>query len=405
MEHTMTPSQKSLSRRYLVYRFFTNMWFIGAVWLYFYRIFINDQQVGLLDAGAFAIGLLAEVPSGALADKFGRDRLVKLGHILAGTGMLIQAFGGGFLPLFAGQAITMIGVAFASGADEALFFERLKFDRRTTLWRRLMTRGTQVALVASVFATVTGGLLHAVNPHIPWIITGIAFIAAAAVIWPVKELRTEKKKQSATEEIADYIQDIRTGFRQFRLPKLWIYVPIIITVQALFYTVDWGLLRLILLDRFEFSPFWGAIAVASSSLLTVGVLSYVHKHAEKLHEKQVIVAVALSAVASLLLSLADIGIWGYVVIVTLHVGEQILQPFMSEVLNNHAPENQRATVLSVASFLKSLPYVVLAPIIGYLSMTNNIEYFLVGWSLLILIATGMYVVLKKRDSRIIFPRN
>ena len=123
----MTENQRWLSRKYLAYQLFTNMWFMGAVWLYFYRIFVTDQQVGIFDGLAFAIGLIAEVPSGALADRFGRDKIVKLGQVLIAAGLFTQAFGSAFIPFLVGQSITMIGVAFASGADDALFFEQLNF--------------------------------------------------------------------------------------------------------------------------------------------------------------------------------------------------------------------------------------------------------------------------------------
>ena len=156
----MTGNQKSLSKRYILYRFFTHTFFMGAVWLYFYRIFISDQQVGILDGMAFAIGLLAEVPSGALADKFGRSKVIKVGQLLAGLGFFMQAFGSGFIPFFVGQAITMIGISFMSGADDALFFAKLNFDKNSLHWRKLLTRGSQASLIASVFALIIGGFLH-----------------------------------------------------------------------------------------------------------------------------------------------------------------------------------------------------------------------------------------------------
>ncbi|HTE22330.1 MAG TPA: MFS transporter [Candidatus Limnocylindria bacterium] len=396
----MTSEQAWLSKKYLVYKFLTNLWFVGAVWLYFYRIFITDQQVGVLDGMAFAIGLIAEVPSGALADKFGRDKMVRLGQILAGSGLLIQAAGSSFMPFFVGQAIMMIGVAFVSGADEALFFERLKFDRESINWRKLVTRGSQVALVGTLIAIVAGGVLHNINPRIPWLLTGLSFIISAMLVWSVKDERIKDARQSFSAEFKSYFVDIKTGFAEFRLPKLWIYVPIILTVQGLFYTTGYGLLRLVLLDRFTFSPFLGSVAVASSSLLTILLLSYMHKNAERLSEKKVLTLISLSAAAGLLLSLANIGLWGYIVIFALYAGEHVLQPFMSEILNYHAPERQRATVLSVASFLKSLPYVVLAPIIGYLNTNGKLHYFLVGWAVLIFVAVFIYLSKKKADEKI-----
>ena len=396
----MTNEQGSLAKKYLVYKVFTNLWFVGAVWLYFYRLFITDQQVGVLDGMAFAIGLLAEIPSGALADRFGRDKLARLGQVLAGTGILIQAAGSSFIPIFVGQAVMMIGVSFASGADEALFFDKLRFKKESVHWRKLVTRGLQFALVGTLIATIGGGLLHQLNPRLPWVLNGISFIIAAAVIWSVKDERPKIARQKFKAEVRAYFSDIKVGFSQFTKPKLWIYVPIILTVQGLFYTVGYGLLRLVLLSRFHFSALVGSIVIASSSLITVGVLGLMHKHASSLSEKRVISVIALSAALSLLFSVADIGYLGYVIILALYIGEHALSPFISETLNYHVSEEQRATVLSVASFMKTLPYVLLAPLIGSLNTHGHLEYFLLAWAILITVSVLFYVSLKKRDVKI-----
>jgi MFS family permease len=396
----MSPNQNWLSKKYLYYRLFTNLWFLSAVWLYFYRIYITDQQVGFLDGMAFAIGLLAEIPSGALADKFGRDRLVRLGQILTGGGLLVQAFGSSFIPFFVGQTIMMIGVSFVSGADEALFFEKLNFDRSSPRWRKLLTRGSQIALIGTLFATIAGGWLHTVNPRIPWILTGGSFFVSAMFIWSVKDERAKTSRKKFIPELRDYLLDIKTGLYQFRLPKLWIYVPIIITVQGLFYTAGYGLLRIVLLDRFSFSPFWGAVIVALSSILTIGLLTLMHKHAHRLSEKKVLVFISISAALGLLLSLANIGYWGFLVILVIYAGEHILHPFMSETINYHTSDKQRATVLSVASFLKTLPYVILAPTIGFLNTKGKLNYFLIIWALLIYVAVFIYLVKKRADDKI-----
>ena len=398
MDKELTPNQRKLSRTYLVYRALTGLWFVSAVWLYFYRLFITDQQVGILDGFAFAIGLIAEVPSGALADRFGRDKMVKLGQLLAGSGFLIQAFGSNFVPFFVGQAIMMIGVSFVSGADEALFFEKLNFNRASVNWRKLMTRGSQVTLAAALVATIAGGLLNGINPRIPWALTGLALISSIFIMWSIKDTRPEKTKRRVSIELREHLISIKEGFAQFLTPKLRLYVPIIIAVQGLFYTFGWGLLRLILLDRFHFSPFLGSVAIATSGLVTVGILAVMHKYAEKISERRVLALISLTAAASLLLSIADIGMWGYVVILTLYAGERTLHPFMSEVLNNRIEERQRATVLSVASFLYTLPYVALAPIIGSLSTRGHLEYFLIVWAFLIFTSVVLYLLFKKKDT-------
>jgi MFS family permease len=396
----MTQNQRWLSRKFLIYKFLTNLWFVGAVWLYFYRLFITDREIGILDGTAFAIGLFAEVPSGVLADKYGRDKMVKVGQVLAGGGLLIQAFGTSFVPFVVGQAIMMIGVSFVSGADEALFFDKLQFNKTSVEWRKLITKGTQVALIGSTVAIIAGGWLHSFDPRIPWILTGLSFISSVFLIWPIKEVRPVKEKQKLLSELKEQLGSIRLGFLEFITPKLFLYVPIIVVTQGLFYTAGWGLLRLVLLDRFYFSPFAGSIVIATSSLITVGILAHMHKYADSMSEKRVLTLISVLAGSSLLLSVANIGMWGYFVILALYVGEHVLQPFMSEVLNYRTGEDRRATVLSVSSFLRTLPYVGLAPIIGYLNTQDKLEYFLIAWAILIGLATAFYLFLKKRDAQI-----
>lgn len=401
MKQELSKNQKWLSKKYLGYKFLTNLFFASAVWLYFYRIFINDRQIGILDGLAFAIGLIAEIPSGALADKFGRDKMVKLGQFLAGSGFLIQAFGSSFIPFFVGQTIMVTGIAFVSGADEALFFEKLKFDRKSFNWRKLVTRGSQVSLISLLTTAVIGGWLHNINPRIPWILTGLSFISSVFLIWSIKDTRVEKNKEKVSVEMKKYLISIKSGFAKFGTPKLWFYVPIIITVQGLFYTSGWGLLRLILLDRFHFSPFLGSLVIASNGVIAVGILALMHKYAEKISEKKVITLVSLLSAFGLLLSVPDIGMWGYVVIFILYAGEHTFYPFMSEIINHQVDdENQRATVLSVASFLRALPYVVLAPIIGALNTKGRLEYFLIVWAVLICLSITVYLVSRKKDLQV-----
>ena len=159
----MDDSQKSLSRRFLAYRFFLNLWFIEAVWLYFYRLYMNDAQIGVLDAAAFGVGLLAEVPSGALADRFGRSRIVRIGIIIAGLGLALQAFGG-FWSILLFQMLVMIGFSFISGADEALFFDKLNFKKESAHWRRLITRSAQAAYAACIMHHCNSiGRIHVSN--------------------------------------------------------------------------------------------------------------------------------------------------------------------------------------------------------------------------------------------------
>lgn len=399
----MTDQQKSLSRKYLVYKVFTNLWFLSAVWLYFYRIFITDQQVGILDSIAFAIGLIFEVPSGALADKFGRDKVVKLGHILSGSGLILQGISSSFVMFVIGQSIMMIGISFVSGANDALFFENLNFDKNSTNWRKLVTRSSQVALIASLAATLSGGYLHEINVRIPWVLTGTSLAFSTIVIWSVKDDRLKKERGKFFDELNDYFEDIKIGFSQFKSKNLWFYVLFIIAVEGLFYTFGYGILKMILLDRFDFSPSQGSVVLAFSSIATILILYIFNKYIDKISEKLIFIAIGIAAALALIFSNFEIGIFGAFVILVIYAGEHLLTPILSEVLNNNSPEEKRATVLSVASFLKTLPYIGLAPLIGYLSTVNKLEYFFTAWAVLIFGSLVLYIVFKRKDTKVEIP--
>jgi ABC-type nitrate/sulfonate/bicarbonate transport system permease component len=52
----------------------------------------------------------------------------------------------------------------------------------------------------------------------------------------------------------------------------------------------------------------------------------------------------------------------------------------------------------VASFLKVLPYVALAPIIGFLNEQGSLEIFLIAWAILSVVAWVYYFAAKKKDN-------
>lgn len=396
----MTPQQKQLSTKFLVYRFFLNLWFVEAIWLYFYRLYMNDAQIGLLDAAAFGIGLLAEIPSGALADKFGHARIAKLGIVIAALGLSLQAVGG-FWPILLFQVLVMIGFSFISGADEALFFEKLRLDKHSVEWRRLVTKAGQAAYAAAVIGIPLGGFLYQMNHELVFVLNGFTILVSGILIWGIRDEKLKRTKQKVTREFKEYMGTIKEGFRAFSHKNLRIYVPLIMTVQGVLYIFNWGLLKIILMDRFHFSEQFGGVVLGVGCLLVVLILYLMQRYAERFHEKRILTVLSMLVAGSLLVSVPDIGLFGIAVIFILYAGDGVFYPFLSDVLNKHAPNNQRATILSVASFLKVLPYVILAPLIGLLNMQGKLHWFLIGWTALIMMAWAYYIVSKRRDEVIL----
>lgn len=382
----LTEEQARLSRRFLVYRVLTNLWFWEGIWIYYYRLFITDQQIGLVDAAAFSVGLLAEIPSGAIADVIGRHRLVRLGHVLVACGILIQGLAlEGWMLLF-GLTLMMIGMAFASGSDEALFFQRLNFPSDSIHWKRLVAKSTQYGLLATVIAVAVGAWLYTFNPRLPALLTGVAFAIAAGSIWTLRD--TRPRKPASIRDVRHTIRAARTevvtGFRQFAQPPLRTFALVILVLNGLYYAFGWGVLKLFLVARFTFTESQSGLLLAGLTLLTAFSLQYYLRHAERMHERPVLIVLVLSASAALVASVFPIGYYGVLVLAALKIGEAVMVPVVSHGVNYRVAESQRSTALSVASTLRSLPYVALAPLIGYLNGNDQLQYFLIGWTVLLL---------------------
>ena len=120
----LTPAQRRLQKRFLLYRFLKGAWLINAIWLYSYRLFMNDAGAGLIGTITILVGLFAEIPSRALADKFGHGRVAKVGLVITAVGIAGMALSG-FAYILIFNLFFFIGIALTSGADEALFYEKL----------------------------------------------------------------------------------------------------------------------------------------------------------------------------------------------------------------------------------------------------------------------------------------
>jgi MFS family permease len=68
----------------------TGSFFCAPIWLFFFTKYISLGEVGIADWGAVVAAWIAEVPSGILADRFGRRRLIVIAMVLSGLGIGLQ---------------------------------------------------------------------------------------------------------------------------------------------------------------------------------------------------------------------------------------------------------------------------------------------------------------------------
>ncbi len=154
-------------RRFVVFRLFYSARFYYPVFtILFLDYGLTLAQFALLNmAWALAI-VVAEVPSGALADIVGRRRLVIFAALMMVLEMSLLAFVpmGASSLLFAvfllNRLISGLSEAAASGADEALAYDSLKALGREDDWSHLLEKTSRVVSIGFFFTMISGAFVY-----------------------------------------------------------------------------------------------------------------------------------------------------------------------------------------------------------------------------------------------------
>lgn len=87
---------------------------------------MNLAQVGIWAGISTVTVILMEVPTGGLADSWGRARTFSLANVIISISILLMTFGPGLSSLYFGAALFGLGRALSSGSLDAWFIDALK---------------------------------------------------------------------------------------------------------------------------------------------------------------------------------------------------------------------------------------------------------------------------------------
>ncbi len=182
--------------RYFVYTALKGFGFglFVAVWV----IYLQQQrglslsQAALIDVTFFVAAAFAEVPTGIVADRFGRKSSMTVGAALMSLGVLGWTVAP-TLPLSMRAYVAMgVGITFLSGAEDAFFYETLQVAGRGNDYTRLLGRASAVFPGALALGSVVGGLLAAINVVLPFLIAGVVLLITLGIVLTFREPQTDK---------------------------------------------------------------------------------------------------------------------------------------------------------------------------------------------------------------------
>jgi MFS family permease/predicted nucleic acid-binding protein len=310
------------------------------------------DQIGLSLADIFLLqavfGLsvvLLELPSGYVADRAGYRRSLLVGAALWIVGWVIYTAATSFAGVMVAEVVLGGGSAFISGADRALLWVSLEAEGRQAQYTRWDGRVRAAAQVGEAGSAAIGGWLYSLAPRLPfWLQVPVALLAAGimgASAIPRRDAPRRTARTSSARSSAHTLC-ITSGYRPYG-PRGAQAVDssgrlIQPAAQSRGVPPAW------------FGPLWAA---AHAWLALVSLAS-----------ARVVAALGVRVTllgCCLLVPLGYVGLaasasaWGLGFYLCFMTIRGLQAPILTRIMQEHAPGEDRASVLSLAALLFRLP--------------------------------------------------
>jgi MFS family permease len=175
---------------------------------------LSDAQISVLFAIWSAVGVVVEVPTGALADRFSRRGNLVAGGILTATGYAAWVLLPGFPGFALGFVLWGLGASLVSGAAEALLYDGLAAAGAREHYARVNGWVNAAELVAQLPAALAATALFALGGYqlAGWVSVGVALAAAVlAARLPEPPRGTGPEDDPEDDPELGYLATLRVG--------------------------------------------------------------------------------------------------------------------------------------------------------------------------------------------------
>ncbi|MDV4149556.1 MFS transporter [Clostridium sp. AL.422] len=364
----MNKIKNNIKIEYL-YRFFSSFDITSAIWvLYLGYKGMTLVQIGLLEGIFHITGFLSEIPTGALADLFGRRKIMIIGRVVSLISAIIMLFSNSFLGFAIGFILSAWGYNLNSGSEEALIYDTLKTLKREEEYLKLNGRINLIIEVSQGLAVFIGGLLSQIDFSISYITAIIIGIFSLTISFKFVEVDIREEHEQRMSLINHFKTSINLLKNSNFLFNILMFFPIIYTFSAIIYFYG---------QQFLSDAGYSRISISIIFLFN-GVLSSIgsiisHKIYRRFKNMGWL---TISMMISFLIILMGLLPEKLSILIFLLIGflTAILQPISSKLINSIVKSEQRATIISAESMFYSLMMIILFPVCGLIGDIFSLDF-------------------------------
>jgi MFS family permease len=334
-------------------------------------LFYQDNGLGMsqifLLKSIYSIAMvIAELPSGYLADVWGCRRTLLFGAVMGTIGIIIYSISSDFASFAVAEVILGVGFSFVSGADSALMYDSLKAEKREAEYIKFEGRITSAGNFAEALAGVTGGLLATISFRTPYYFQ--IFVAAIAI--PAAFFLKEPKhvQERVRLKMKEILAIVKLTYQQ---PEMRSAILVSSFTGAATLTYAWFV-----------QPYFkeAGVPVAVYGILwtmlnlSTGVFSIFAYRIERwLGRKNTLLLIVILLSAGFILTSIEISIAGIAILFGFYMVRGLATPVLKDYINQYTDSKVRATILSIRNFEIRIIFAAIGPALGYLTDTFSLQ--------------------------------
>lgn len=373
-----------------------NGFFERGIWMLFliekgFSLF----QIGLLQAFVNGTMFLFEIPGGMLADRYGRKVSLLIGRFMIMSYLLIIMIADSFGSLALSFCLLGLGMTFISGSEESLLVDSVKEQTGENNFSRFLGRYMAIITVALSLAMMIGGFLKEISWSLVFAVSFIFQLIAFFGCFFLKE--TKYTKGSRRESFTLIFKDTFNFLKTNNTSRTLIFgIALFTGIGSIFYMFAQELFNQLGIKVYLISIFFGL-----ESFLAAILSDRAYILEKKFSSKRVMMVCVYLCGISFLLIYINFN-WLILSFFIISAFYNLFTTISYSVINQDIPSKQRATLLSIISFISSLVMFISIPIFGYLSDEFGTAYLLsfTGVISMVLVALSIISFYKNRKDSV-----
>ena len=404
-----TVLHKKQIYKFGLYGFLKNLKFFEP----FFIVFLKQSgltflQIGLLYSIREIIIYIFEVPSGVIADRYGKKTELVICFVFYILSFIVFFLGTDYYMFIFAMVLFGLGEAFRSGTHKAMIMTYLDKNEMKDSKSKIYGKTRSYSLIGSTVSSLVGIGLYFYFSNIAWLflIAIIPYILDMILIISYPKYLNEK--QDVSFKFKDFIQEninsVKYVFQNKNLLKLLIssssygagFKSVKDYIQPLIVSITLSVVIFTNLSADDNTIIYIGVIYAAIYLLSSFASLNAHKISKRFSSDKVIsIMWLLSGISFFILSAYINNLFVLVfVFLSRYLFLNIRKPLIIEKIGDLTIDSKRASALSIESQFTSLLLAIFAPILGYIADVYSIGMmlFLVGVTMIIIYLLKVFLI-------------